>query len=79
MADPVTIGGLIGGFVILIWLIGLLIGLVSLAATIFWIWMIIDCAKRDFKDKVVWILIIVFLHILGAVIYYFVVKRPAKK
>ena len=49
---------------------------------IFWILMIIDCVKRDFKgenDKVVWILVLVFLGFLGAVIYYFVVKVNDKK
>ena len=48
----------------------------------FWIWMIIDCAKRNFKkdiDKVVWLLVIVFLSLLGASIYYFAVKVNDKK
>lgn len=50
-------------------------------AFIFWIFMIVDCAKRKFKnetDKVVWILVIVLLSWLGALIYYFVVKRENK-
>lgn len=53
---------------------------------IFWLLMLIDCLKRDFKkdyEKVVWVLVMIFLHILGAIIYYFVVKvsdkRVAKK
>ena len=49
---------------------------------IFWIWMIVDCAKRDFKkndDKVIWILILVFLGVIGAIIYYFIIKRKNKK
>ncbi len=48
---------------------------------IFRIWMIIDCAKRDFKDKnqrVVWILILIFLHLIGAIIYYFAVYTNNK-
>lgn len=48
----------------------------------FWIWMIIDCIKRDFKkdvEKVVWILVIVLLGFLGALIYFFVVKIHDKK
>ena len=51
-------------------------------AFIFWIFMIIDCAKRTFKDdteKIVWILVIVLVGILGAIIYYFVVKAQDKK
>lgn len=61
-------------------------GLAVLAAVaflfIFWLWMIVDCLKREFKrdiDKVVWVLVLVFLHLLGAVIYYFVVKISDKK
>lgn len=49
---------------------------------IFWIWMLIDCAKRNFagpNDKVIWILIIIFAGMLGAIIYYFVVKRRNKR
>jgi hypothetical protein len=42
--------------------------------------MIIDCAGREFKnpnDKIVWILILVFLHVLGALIYWVVVKKSS--
>ncbi|MFC1801340.1 PLDc N-terminal domain-containing protein [Nanoarchaeota archaeon] len=48
----------------------------------FFILMLIDCIKRDFKndnDKVVWILMIVFFGVIAAVIYYFAVKRKDKK
>ena len=44
--------------------------------------MLIDCIKRGFKkenDKVVWILVIIFLHIIGAIVYYFVVKVDDKQ
>lgn len=44
--------------------------------------MIVDVAKRKFKDendKVVWILIVVLTGIIGALIYYFVIKRKDKK
>lgn len=59
----------------------LLLIAIAIWAFVFWILMIIDCATRKFKDsieKVVWIIVIVFLHILGALIYYFVVKRQNK-
>lgn len=68
MADPTP------GFVIgIVLLLALIIAIVA-----FWIWMVVDCAGRRFKkseDKTVWILIIIFLHIIGAIIYYFGVKR----
>lgn len=72
------LGTLIGGFVFLIFF-AISIGILILA---FWLWMLIDCLKRDFKkdyEKIVWVLVIIFLHILGAVIYYFVVKIEDKK
>ncbi|MCX6694762.1 MAG: PLD nuclease N-terminal domain-containing protein [Candidatus Altiarchaeota archaeon] len=42
--------------------------------------MLIDCVKREFKDqneKIVWILILALTNWIGAVIYYFLVKRKA--
>ncbi|MBI4150984.1 PLDc N-terminal domain-containing protein [Candidatus Woesearchaeota archaeon] len=46
--------------------------------TVFWVWMLIDCVQRKFKkdnDRVIWVLIIVFLHWIGALVYYFAIKR----
>ena len=54
---------------------GATIGILFLA---FWVWMIVDCAKRNFKnsnEKIVWILVILFAKIIGALIYFFVVKN----
>ena len=47
-----------------------------LATFIFWIWMLIDCVKSDLKDtdKLVWILVILFFHFFGALIYLLFVK-----
>lgn len=59
---------ILGGFAILAFIIGIV-------ATIFWIWMLIDCVQNSAltgTDKVIWILVILFLHVLGALIYYFV-------
>ena len=67
------------GFFMLMMLLVVVIGALLFA---FWIWMIIDCAKRKFRnetDKVVWILVIVLLSVLGAAIYYFAVKINDKK
>lgn len=58
----------------------LLIAAFGLAATVFWVWMIIECATKEpaeGNDKLVWILIIVFTHWIGAAIYYFV-RRPER-
>lgn len=66
-------------FLILFWL--LFIG-VTILGTIFWIFMLVDCAKRNFKkenDKIVWIVLMALTSWLGALIYYFVIKRPNKR
>jgi hypothetical protein len=58
----------------------LLVALFGLVASIFWVWMIIDCATKEpaqGNDKLVWILIIVFTHWIGALIYY-LVRRPQR-
>jgi len=66
---------------------GMLVGfgifaiLIGIFLFVFWLWMLVDCLKRDFKkdvEKIVWILVMIFLHILGAVVYYFVVKVADK-
>ena len=49
-------------------------------ATIFWVWMLVDCATKEpseGNDKVVWILVIVFTHWVGALIYL-LVRRPER-
>ena len=55
----------------------MLFGLLALFASIFWIWMLIDCAlhERNGTDKIIWILIILFTHLIGALIYFFVRKQ----
>ena len=56
-------------------------GLIAILGTIFWIWMIVDCATNELSegnDKVIWILVIVLTHFIGAAIYYFA-RRPERK
>lgn len=48
----------------------------------FWIWMLVDSIKRNYKEdsmRIVWVLVIIFTGIIGAIIYYFVEKRKDKK
>ncbi len=68
----------VGGGVVFIFFA--LVALIGLAGTAFWIWMLIDCAVNEpsqGNDKLIWILIIVFTHLIGAVIY-FVIRRPER-
>ena len=69
---------MVGGVIFLVfWLLLLFFGV---AGTVLWIWMLIDCAVNEpstGNDKIVWILVIVFTHGLGALIYL-LVRRPAR-
>jgi len=50
--------------------------IVGVALFAFWIWMIIDCAKRKFNndiEKIVWILVIVLGTWVGALVYFLVI------
>ena len=52
----------------------------GLAAFAFWIWMLVDCLTKESSegnDKIVWVLIILFLNWLGALIYM-LVRRPQR-
>ncbi len=55
-------------------------GLIGVGGTILWIWTIIDCATKEpseGNDKIVWIIVIVFTHWIGSLIYIFV-RRPQR-
>lgn len=68
--------GLLAGLGIL-WIVLLL---VILAATVFWVWMLIDCLTSTMPsgEKILWFLVIFFLHLLGALIYFFIKRSSAR-
>ena len=73
--------GAIAGVFIFFFLIWILFAVFGILGLIFWIFMIVDVAKRNFKkenDKILWILVVVLAGLIGALIYYFVVKRQDK-
>ena len=54
--------------------------IVAFLIVIFWIWMLVDClTRKKFEDKLVWVLVLIFLNILGAFLYYFLVKSKKGK
>ena len=64
--------------VVLIAFLMLLMFSAVVGLTVFWILMIIDCAKRKQltdSERVAWILVLVFLGFVGASVYYLAVKR----
>ena len=44
----------------------------------FWLWMLIDWEKREFDDKALWIILLIFLNFIAAILYFFIVKRKNK-
>lgn len=59
---------------------GLIAAAVYAVGTIFWLWMIVDCAmkeKCDEVDKMVMIMCILMSHMLGALVYL-LFRRPRR-
>jgi CDP-diglyceride synthetase len=57
----------------------LFIVLVVILCIVFWFWMLIDCLQRKkFEDRLIWVLVIIFLGLIGTILYYFLVKSKAK-
>jgi hypothetical protein len=49
-------------------------------AFIFWVWVLVDCITKepsDGNDKVAWTILIIFVPLLGSILYYFV-RRPER-
>ena len=52
----------------------------AVLSTVFWAWMLVDCATKEpanSNDKIVWILIILLTHCLGALLYFFI-RKPRR-
>ena len=67
----IMIAVLLGGWEILLLGFGLF--------TAFWIWMLIDCIRNkrlSDNERIVWVLVIVFTHALGALIYLLAGRKP---
>ncbi|EKD46348.1 MAG: hypothetical protein ACD_68C00021G0002 [uncultured bacterium] len=47
----------------------------SIVSFVLWIMMLIHAASNDIENKTVWILVLALTGIVGAIAYYFIVKR----
>jgi hypothetical protein len=58
---------------------GLVILAIVILAFVFWLWMLIDCLTSALPstEKLIWFLVIFFLHVLGALLYFFI-GRPGR-
>lgn len=58
----------------------LIIMVFALGTTVFWVWMLIECLTKepsDGNDKLIWAIVILFTHFIGALIYY-LARRPER-
>jgi Phospholipase_D-nuclease N-terminal len=63
------ISGIIGLFFVLF------LGTIGLLLFVFWIWMLIDAIQNHGLtdgEKICWVLAVVFLHFIGALLYFFI-------
>lgn len=54
--------------------------LIGLLGTVFWVWMLVDCLTKEpstGNDKIVWAIVILVTHLLGAALYFFI-RRPQR-
>ena len=59
---------------------GMISGIFWLAFTAFMIWMIVDCAIHESRvgnERLIWIIIMVFVPYVGAIVYY-LFRRPER-
>jgi len=51
---------------------------IAIAASVFWLWMLVDCLTSPLPsiEKLIWALVIIFLHVVGALLYFFIARRP---
>ena len=68
--DGGDVAGGVLGFMCVVWVLVLI-------ASLFWLWMLIDALMNEptTNEKILWFLVIFFLHLLGALIYFFVRKQ----
>jgi heme/copper-type cytochrome/quinol oxidase subunit 2 len=60
---------------------GIILAPVFLLVLAFWLWMLVDCASHEKpgSTKIAWLLIILFLGVIGAPLYFFLRKFPRRR
>jgi len=69
----------VGGIVLLLAILCIIP--VALAVFAFWIWMLISAIQNkglSDGEKVAWVLVVALLHLLGAILYFFI-GHPKRK
>lgn len=56
-----------------------LVFIIILGLFIFWVWTIIDVAKREFtnsNERLIWLLLLILLGFIPSIVYYIIVMQP---
>ncbi len=64
------------------WPFGIMVGvfLLAMVSLVFWVMMLVDVAKNEKdNDLIIWLLVLFFFGVIGAIVYYFAKKLPRKK
>jgi hypothetical protein len=72
------IAGIISGVVGLLFL--LISAAIGIACFAFWLWMLIHAIKNkglSDGERIVWVLVVVFLPFLGSILYFFIGRSKA--
>ena len=62
------------GFLFIGGIIGTIFWIVT---TVFWLWMLVDCITNTSlkgAEKIVWLLVVIFLHFIGALLYFLLAR-----
>jgi hypothetical protein len=67
-------GGAVAGIMLMLFFLLVVVPLI-IASVIFWIWMLVSAVQNKGLtegEKIGWVLILVFVHVLGAILYFFI-------
>lgn len=53
----------------------LVVILLAVVGFVFWLWSLIHVLSNPVANKLIWVIVIVFLQLLGAILYYFIGRK----
>ncbi len=62
-------------------LFGFLFFILFIVPFVLWIWALVDILKSEFTgyNKIIWLLLVIFLPLLGLILYYFIGRKQKIK
>ena len=53
--------------------------IIGIIASIFWVVMLVHAIRKPIESKALWIIVLLLFGVIGAIVYFFAVKRPFQK